>query len=65
MTRWEWIARRLMVLGDYGIRTEFFNKYIDKPDFLTNDWIDWYFGQPLEGYVVEELNKIGSYDEIL
>jgi hypothetical protein len=42
---WEWIARRLLVLGEYGYGTDHLKYRVDDPGFLTDEWLkDWYCG---------------------
>lgn len=55
---WEWIARRLLVLGSFGYETSYDEKYLAEPDFLTDDWLADYYGEPTEDYVLKELHEV-------
>lgn len=55
--KWERIARRLFVLGDYGYATEFFGKNTDDPDFLSDEWLARWYGEPLKDYVLAALHE--------
>lgn len=56
-TKWEWIARRLVVLATYGYNMNF-EPYIDDPDFMSDDFLKEYYGSALPEYMQEELDKI-------
>jgi hypothetical protein len=57
-THWEFIARRLLVLASYGWHMDYLIDHVDEPDFLTNEWLQRYYGNSLPDYMKEELDKI-------
>ena len=63
MSRWEWIARSLLVLASYGYDMQFFDKYLDDPEFLTLKWLYSHYGEEVPEYVKTELQQVSAYDE--
>ena len=46
---------RLFVLAQYGFAMEFWGQHRDDQDFLSVEWLENYYGEPLEDYVVRDL----------
>lgn len=57
--RWERIARRLLVLGDWGLPTDLMSGHVEQEGFLSDEWLtDWYGHRFAEDTaVIEALHK--------
>lgn len=55
---WEWVARRLMILGDFGCDTQLMGARCDESGFLSDDWLTAWYGEPVRSYVQEALDEV-------
>lgn len=55
---WEWVARRLMILGDFGCDTQLMGARHAEPGFLSDDWLTAWYGEPVRPYVQEALDAV-------
>lgn len=59
---WEIVTRKLLVLGEWGYPMDYFYKYVNDEDFLSEEFFEKYYGQPLDRGVMYELNAIDLLD---
>lgn len=49
------IIRRILVLAEYGFDMQFFKNHTYEHDFMSVEWIEGYYSEPLPDYVLREL----------
>jgi hypothetical protein len=64
MDKWEKIARKLIVFSQWGYSVEYFDQYLDEPDFLTEDWVKTYYGKDFyDNGLLDDLAAIDLLDQ--
>jgi hypothetical protein len=51
-----------VILGDYGYDLAGLGPHIDDPDFLKDEWLTRWYGEPVASYVQDEMDAVALLD---